>query len=140
MRTVLLVAHVGLAIVLFGPVTWAASAFPRHLLPEGLADARALHRVCRLYGPATLAVAAVGAALAQVGGWFAQGWVGASFALFVAGWGLLVGVVLPDQGRAIAALEAGRDATGLRPRLRLAAGAWSALWLVVLVLMIAKPF
>jgi hypothetical protein len=140
MRTVLLVAHVGLAIVLFGPVTWAASAFARHLLPEDLPDARALHRVCRLYGPATLAVAAVGAALAATGGWFAQWWVNVSFVLFALGWGLLVGVVLPDQARAIAALEAGRPATASRTRLRLAAGGWSALWLVILVLMIAKPF
>jgi len=141
MRTLLLVAHIGTAILLIGPTTFATSAFARYATADALPVAESLHRVTRRYGPATLAVAAVGLALAQRGAMIAQGWLLASLVLFAVGWALLMGVILPDQARVLALAR--RDPAPLAPvrtRLQLASGVYATIWLVVLVLMVAKPF
>lgn len=145
MRTVLLVLHVGAAILSIGPVTVATSAFARALAATSLPVAEFLHRVTRLYGPATLAVAAAGLLLAQRGNMIAQGWLLVSLVLFAVGWALLMGSILPDQARAIALLERHPDPdptaiAPLRRRLRLASGLYATIWLVVLILMAGRPF
>jgi uncharacterized membrane protein len=140
-RTLLLVLHIGAAILLIGPTTVATSAFARYATADALPVAESLHRIGRVYGPATLLVAAAGLALAQRGAMIAQGWLLASLLLFAVGWALLMGVILPDQARAL--VLARRDPAALAPlraRLRAASGVYAAIWLVVLVLMVAKPF
>ena len=141
MRTLLLVAHIAAAIVLIGPTTFAASVFPRYASPDGRVVAEAMHRVCRAYGGASLAVAAVGVALAAQGGFLTQGWVLASLASFAVAFALLVAVVVPRQARVLAAIIAGGEAAPADlSAMRTGSGLYGLIWLAILVLMVAKPF
>ena len=141
MRTLLLVLHIGAAIVFVGPATFATSAFVRYAAAESLGVARALHRVSRLYGGATLAVPIVGLVLAALQGYLTQGWLLVSLVLFFGAMGLLMQGIVPAQARAVAAIEAGGSlASRERTLLRATAAAFAVAWVVVLALMVAKPF
>jgi len=83
MYALLLFLHAFAAIVAFGPATYATSAFARDLDPGHVAEARAMHRVSRLYGYGTLVVALVGIALGWRGGWMDSGWFHWAIGLYV---------------------------------------------------------
>ncbi|WP_282797636.1 hypothetical protein [Streptomyces sp. CC224B] len=114
MTKLFLVLHVLAAIVAVGPVTVAASMFPR-VLREALAapgDARpvttlrTLHRICRVYGGLGIAVVVFGFATASSMDVLGSVWLIVSIALtFLAALILLV-FLLPRQEAALAALTA----------------------------------
>ncbi|HYH12188.1 MAG TPA: hypothetical protein VD789_07515 [Thermomicrobiales bacterium] len=138
-RNVVLVAHVLAAILFLGPVTVATSLFPRYARLGQWQVARAFHRISRGYGMATLAVPAFGLVLAARLGYLGQLWINLSLALFVAGFFLMVGYIVPAQGRILASESPqGADPSGIA-KLRVATGSFGIIWLVVLYLMVAKP-
>jgi hypothetical protein len=137
----LLVAHILAAIVFIGPATFASSAFARFAKPGSYEVAGALHSATRSYGTASVIVGAVGLALAAQRALFSAGWLMAAVALFIVALGLLLGIAVPAQERALDILQTGAEIpTSLKTRLRLGAGLFSLCWLIVLVLMVTKPF
>lgn len=139
-RTILLVAHVAAAILLLGPVTVATSLFPRYAASATVSVAEALHRISQNYGLATLSVAAFGLILVQRVGWGWPGWIIASLVIFIVAYGLLLGGIVPGQARLLTLLNDGVEPTRAdKSGVRAMSGIFAILWLVVLVLMIAKP-
>ena len=146
MRNTLLIAHIVGAVLLIGPATFAASAFPRQIAAAGDGDttalgaARVLHRVSRGYGTATLVVGAIGVALAQQSAWWSEAWVWIALVIFAAASALFLVVIVPGQARALSGVETGVpiDAT-TKARLHATTGLYSIAWVVVLVLMVLKP-
>ncbi|MBL7499899.1 hypothetical protein I6A84_24000 [Frankia sp. CNm7] len=110
MTKILLSLHVLAAILTVGPVAVAASMFPRYLRlaaadpadGAALATARTLYRVCRVYALVGIAVPFFGLATAGPMHVFGDAWVIASIVLTAAAAGLLAGVILPRQRRALA--------------------------------------
>lgn len=138
-RNIVLVAHVLAAIMFLGPVTVATSLFPRYAGLGQWQVARAFHRISRGYGMASLAVPAFGLLLAARIGYLGQLWVNLSLALFVVGFFLMVGYIVPAQARVLASESSeGVDRSGIA-KLRVATGSSGMIWLVVLYLMVAKP-
>lgn len=140
-RNVLLVLHITFAIALIGPVTLATSLFPRYATVAELPVARALFRVGRSYAFASLLVPAIGLILAQRVGYGSAGWVNASLGIYVAAFLLLAALVVPRQQKVVRGLEAGTAASASDlGMLRGTSGLFSLSWLVILYLMVAKPF
>lgn len=162
MTALLLSIHVLAAIVLIGPITVAASLFPRYARAE-LADPgagnaavlRALHRISSVYSAAAIVVPVFGFATAIQLGVLGDVWLLASIALTVVAAGLLVLAVLPVQRQVLAALgrtpspagspsgpaeapETGGLAQTLG-RLGMRTGLFALTWAVVVVLMIVRP-
>jgi hypothetical protein len=138
MNAVLLSAHVLAAIVLVGPVTVAASLFPRQARraradPAEGSGLRMLHRITRVYAAAALAVPVLGVATAAGLGVLGDAWVSASMALTLVAGLLLALRVLPDQRRALA------GDGGPLGRLTMTTGVFNLCWAVVVVLMIVRP-
>jgi hypothetical protein len=139
-RTLLLVAHVGAAILFIGPVTFATSAFARYAASDTLPVARALNRVSRAYGTCSVAVPVVGGVLAAQTGYLSTAWVGVSLGIFAVALVLLAAVILPGQRRLLAAAEADTvPPAATLARVRAASGLFALSWVVILVLMVAKP-
>ena len=153
MTAVLLSVHVVAAIVLIGPMTAAASLFPRYAraaLDEpaersGPAEVtRALHRISRGYAVPALVVPVFGIATAGRMGVLDEGWLWASMALTLIAAVLLTTVIVPGQSRVLAELDG--DAVTQRPianavlhRLGTATGLFALTWTAVVILMIVRP-
>jgi hypothetical protein len=146
----LLSVHVLAAIVFIGPVTAAASLFPRYARQalahptERVAAAavtRLLHRISSGYAVAGLAVPVFGIGTAVQMGVLGEVWLLVSMALTLAAGLLLALVIVPGQRRILSTLDApdhvGRP--GLLPRLGMLTGVFSLCWAVVVVLMIVRP-
>ncbi|HVB27739.1 MAG TPA: hypothetical protein VNE21_07500, partial [Mycobacteriales bacterium] len=106
--------HVGLAVFVIGPLVAVTMACPRAIRQgtDGLPLLRWLYRTTRIYAGGSLLVAALGAAaVAPTHHSFSQFWVSSSVTLYIVAVGLLAGLVLRDQHRAIRALEAAEPAT-----------------------------
>ncbi|MEU6427680.1 hypothetical protein ABZ860_17470 [Microbispora sp. NPDC046973] len=156
-----LAVHVLAAILAVGPVAVAASMFPataRRLSDHGMAEQgaaeqgtriggvaalRVLHRVCRVYSVAGLAVPVFGFATASGLGVLRDAWVIASILLTAAAAAILALAVLPRQDAVLARLAAGdstpADAGGGVARLAMLTGVFNLLWAAVTVLMIVRP-
>ncbi|MEU8677620.1 hypothetical protein [Streptomyces sp. NPDC048560] len=111
MTKLLLSVHVLAAILAVGSITVAASMFPRYAvqaLGSGGRDGRAaaiaalLHRVCRGYALAGLAVPVFGIATGAQLGVLTDAWLIASLALTAIAAALLAAVILPGQQRLLA--------------------------------------
>lgn len=126
MTKILLSLHVLAAIVAIGPVTVAASMFPR-----ATENRPVLHRICRVYAAVGIAVPVFGFATAGVMGVTGEPWVVVSIALTAVAAFVLALLVLPGQARALAG-----DAT---KRLAMHTGLFNVLWATVTVLMIIRP-
>lgn len=149
MGKVLLSVHVLAAIVTIGPVTVAASMFPRHaraLAAAGedapaadreLATLRALRRISRVYAVVGLAVPAFGVGVATELGVLGDTWLLLSVVLTALAALVLATRVLPGQDAVLAAAPtpAEREVRALGA----ATGVFSLLWAVVVVLMIVRP-
>ena len=147
METVLLSVHVVLAIVLIGPMTVAVSLFPRYARaasvdadppPPDTADrsaavAAVLHRISRAYAMLGLSVPIGGLALASWMDVLGDTWVIVSLGFTVGAAVLLAAVVLPDQRRAMTLPSVGTEPRAWAP------GVFALLWVVVVVLMVARP-
>ncbi|MFD4511382.1 DUF2269 family protein [Streptomyces sp. NPDC058457] len=155
MAEFLLSVHVLGAILLIGPVTVAASLFPR-FARQALADGpeqqsakvavRLLHRICRVYAVAGISVPAFGVGTAQVMGVMGSAWLIASMALTAVAAVLLGIAVLGTQDNVITQLDrsdptqsATESLIARLPRLSMITGLFALVWLVVVVLMIVRP-
>ncbi|MFZ3495290.1 hypothetical protein ACODT5_19050 [Streptomyces sp. 5.8] len=161
MAKLLLSLHVLAAVLAIGPVTVAASMFPKalrhaHSEPgdlEALATLRTLHRICRVYAGVGVAVPVFGFATASSLGVLGSGWLITSIVLTTAAAATLALLILPAQDSALdaaRALDAAQapgsvraigSGPGLRSAARLAAltGVFNLLWATVTVLMIIRP-
>ncbi|MFF9689399.1 hypothetical protein [Streptomyces sp. NPDC014623] len=145
--------HVLAVVLAIGPVTVAASMFPRTLRAapgepgggegggEALTTLRMLHRICRVYGTVGIAVPVFGLATGSSLGVLGSPWLITSVALTAAAAGLLVLRILPAQGAALVAVQTPGAGAGPRASARLAmsTGVFNLLWATVTVLMIIRP-
>lgn len=148
MTKLLLSLHVLAAVLAVGPVTVAASMFPRVLRradadPDGreaLTTLRMLHRICRVYAAIGLAVPVFGFATASSLGVLTSGWLIASILLTAAAAAILALLILPAQDSALAATQTSGLSPGSRAgRLAMLTGLFNLLWATVTVLMIIRP-
>ncbi|MGP4028515.1 hypothetical protein [Actinomadura sp. 3N407] len=139
MTEFLLSVHVLAAILAIGPITVAASLFPRYVKQpeagESAGTAAFLHRICRGYALLGLAVPAFGFATAAQLGVLTDAWLIASIILTAIAAGILAVAILPAQQRLLKA--AARD--GVVTRLTALTGVFNLLWAIVVVLMIVRP-
>ncbi|MFF4760539.1 hypothetical protein [Streptomyces sp. NPDC001292] len=106
--------HVLAAVVAIGPVTVAASMFPKALrraqsepgAPEPLTTLRMLHRICRVYAVFGLAVPVFGFATASSLGVLGSAWLITSITLTAVAAAVLALLILPTQEDALATAEA----------------------------------
>ncbi|MFB4424713.1 hypothetical protein C5F59_026995 [Streptomyces sp. QL37] len=147
--------HVLAVVLAIGPVTVAASMFPRTLRTapgdhgggggedggEALTTLRMLHRICRVYGAVGIAVPVFGLATGSSLGVLGSPWLITSVLLTAAAAGLLVLRILPAQGAALTAVQTPGAGPGPRASARLAmsTGVFNLLWATVTVLMIIRP-
>ncbi|MDT0433862.1 MULTISPECIES: DUF2269 family protein [Streptomyces] len=145
MTHVLLILHVLAAIVAIGPVTVAASMFPpaaRRALdaPDGVGTVRLLHRICRVYATAGVAVPVLGFATAAAMGVLGSGWLIASITLTAVAAGLLIAFVLPHQDELLEQVGSGQTVERAHTvRLAMSTGIFNLLWATVTILMIVRP-
>ncbi|TDD23042.1 DUF2269 family protein [Kribbella turkmenica] len=149
MNKFLLSVHVLAAIIFVGPVTVAASMFPplaRRALaadqPE-TAELKVLHRISRGYAIGGLSVPVFGIAVGAGLGVLTDYWLIVSMILTAIAAGVLAFVVLPAQGRVLAAADGAPEARDrVLPQaksLSMTTGVFALLWAVVVVLMIVRP-
>ncbi|MFE2517679.1 DUF2269 family protein [Streptomyces mirabilis] len=155
MAKFLLSIHVLAAILLIGPVTIAASLFPR-FARQALADGpeqqsakgsvRLLHRICRVYAVVGISVPAFGIGTAEVMGVMGSAWLIASMALTAVAAVLLGLAVLGTQDDVVTQLDepdqtptAAEALIARLPRLSVITGLFALAWLIVVVLMIVRP-
>ncbi|RLK57968.1 DUF2269 family protein [Actinokineospora cianjurensis] len=137
MTALLLSIHVLASIVAIGPITVAASMFPRSVKPgSDPATAALLHRVCRGYTVVGVAVPVFGIATGAAMGVLGQPWLSVSMLLTALAAALLLLAILPGQKRLLDAAEATREAT---TRLTMTTGLFNLVWATVVVLMITRP-
>ncbi|MGW6857563.1 hypothetical protein [Streptomyces xanthophaeus] len=162
MTKLLLSLHVLAAVLAVGPVTVAASMFPKALRhadgapddPGALATLRTLHRICRVYAGIGIAVPVFGFATAGSLGVLGSGWLITSVVLTAGAAAVLGLLILPAQDEALAAAQAPgpgpRPGPGAGPgpgpasrttaaRLAMLTGVFNLLWATVTVLMIVRP-
>ncbi|MFK0112938.1 DUF2269 family protein [Streptomyces sp. NPDC091217] len=155
MAKILLSIHVLAAILFIGPVTIAASLFPRHArqaLSEGpdknsaISSVRLLHRICRVYAVAGISVPAFGIGTAEVMGVMGSAWLIASTALTALAAVLLGIAVLGTQNQVVTQLDkpeqtphAADSLITRLPRLSMITGLFALAWVIVVVLMIVRP-
>lgn len=135
----LLWLHIGFAIFTIGPLTIAAMTTPRYIRSGDANVVRFLHRNTRLYGLLSLAVFALGAGQAARGDIFDEPWVSVSMTLFIVALVLIFAIVEPDQRRALKRMQESEEAAVQTGRIGAVAGVASALWLVILILMVWQP-
>ncbi|RZQ62418.1 DUF2269 family protein [Amycolatopsis suaedae] len=147
MTAFLLSVHVIGAIVLIGPITVAASLFPRYgreALRDGSDGAvvKLLHRISVGYSVAAVAVPVFGVATGAKLGVLTDPWLLVSMALTALAVVLLAVVIVPEQRRILAVItgQAPDDSVTARlKRLSMVTGMFALTWVVVTVLMIVRP-
>ncbi|MFI0352162.1 hypothetical protein [Actinomadura sp. 9N407] len=138
MTKVLLSLHVLAAILVIGPIAVAASLFPRYARQAGDGVATFLHRICRGYTAAGIAVPILGLATGAVLGVLTDPWLIASLILTTIAAAVLAAAILPGQRRMLTA-GGGEETASLAARLGMLTGAFNLLWAIVVVLMIVRP-
>ncbi|OWA11083.1 hypothetical protein B9W68_14695 [Streptomyces sp. CS227] len=146
MAKLFLSLHVLAAILAVGPITVAASMFPRLARTAPTPETPALlHKICRGYAYVGAAVPVLGIATGAALGVLSDAWLVVSIVLTGVAAGLLVAVILPGQGELLEGLEGGEGAlTGEErraagARLAMTTGVFNLLWAAVVVLMIVRP-
>ncbi|GAA4180688.1 DUF2269 family protein [Gryllotalpicola koreensis] len=153
MSAFLLSVHVLAAILAIGPVSIAASMFPRFAriglaAPDDLkagAAAHILHQITRVYAVIGVLVPVFGIATGASNGALGDTWLIVSMILTAMAAALLIVLILPNQTRVIQALDAGADGLrdpaldGITRRLGMLTGVFNLLWVIVVVLMIYRP-
>ena len=138
MTAVLLAVHVLGGIVFVGPVTVAASLFPRYAREGSVGVVDALHRISRVYAVLGLAVPVFGIATGAQLGVLGDAWLIASMGLTLVAALLLGLVILPAQARVVTGLHE-RGAVSVPASLGMTTGVFALIWAVVVVLMIVRP-
>jgi len=152
MKALFLSIHVLAAVILIGPITAAASVFPRYAKDvlrsvdrskaPGLLVAAAMHRITRGYATPALAVPVFGIGLGAAMQVLGQTWVIVSMALTAVAALLLVLQIIPIQSSVLTQLADGSANAGTARAVRLLAvftGLFATTWAVVVVLMITRP-
>ncbi|MFD5691322.1 hypothetical protein [Streptomyces rubiginosohelvolus] len=163
MTKLLLSLHVLASILAVGPITVAASMFPRYAKPptpgddgphdHDLRTAAFLHKICRGYAVVGIAVPVLGLATGAQMGVLGDAWLMASIVLTTIAAALLMSMVLPGQrelleegaGEGPAGTGAGSGALTVAERrsaavrLAMTTGMFNLLWATVVVLMIVRP-
>ncbi|MCX5402887.1 DUF2269 family protein [Streptomyces sp. NBC_00335] len=155
MTKLFLSLHVLAAVLAIGPVTVAASMFPKALRSahgnpgdhEALATLPTLHRICRVYAGIGVAVPVSGFVTASSLGVLGSGWLITSIVLTTAAAATLALLILPAQDgaldtvRALDSAQAPGSTAGVRSAARLAmlTGVFNLLWATVTVLMVVRP-
>ncbi|MHA7224311.1 hypothetical protein ACX80S_18700 [Arthrobacter sp. RHLT1-20] len=147
MSGIYLSIHVVAVILTIGPVTVAASMFPRAARSTltgpsdrgSLAALHLLHRICRTYSILGIFVPAFGVVTALSMGILMSPWLWMSIILTSAAAAILTGFILPSQRKIVSALAQGDELPTSSLRLSMATGLFSLVWLVVTVLMILRP-
>jgi uncharacterized membrane protein len=103
--------HLTAAVFTIGPGTAAIMSTPRFVRKRNIGVVGYLFRTTRIYSFATLLTLIFGLALTGMTHKFNQWWISVSLTLFVVAFVLLM-VVLRDQRKALAALEAADQAGG----------------------------
>lgn len=129
MSKLFLSLHVLAAIIAIGPVTVAASMFPKAVTTGG--NPELLHRICRVYALIGISVPVFGFATAGVMGVTGHPWVIVSIALTAAAAFVLTLKILPGQEKALRTKEI--------KNLAMYTGIFNLLWATVTVLMILRP-
>ncbi|MDT7782369.1 MAG: hypothetical protein QOF58_788 [Pseudonocardiales bacterium] len=129
MSKLFLSLHVLAAIIAIGPVTVAASMFPKAIRDNG--NPELLHRICRVYALVGISVPVFGFATAGVMGVTGHPWVVVSIALTTAAAFVLALKILPGQEKAIKTKDL--------KHLAMYTGLFNLLWAAVTVLMILRP-
>lgn len=139
LHNVLLWLHIGFAIFAIGPLTIATMTTPRYIRAREEGVVRFLHRTTRLYGWISVVVFLAGAAMAGTGRGFDETWLSVSMLLFVIGLIMILGIVEPDQRKAVRMLQGDGQAAVGTSRIAAVSGVVSLLWIAILVLMIWQP-
>ncbi len=151
MTKFLLSIHVLAAILVLGPVSVAASLFPRYAWQaasggkdEGVRAAgiaALLHRICRGYAVVGIAVPVFGIATAAQLGVLGDAWLIASLILTAIAAATLVLAILPGQLNLLTLGQSTAQTSppAAVPRLSMLTGLFNLLWAVVVVLMIVRP-
>ncbi|GHG25651.1 MULTISPECIES: hypothetical protein [Amycolatopsis] len=136
MSKILLSIHVLAAILAVGPVAVAASMFPAAVRRGDGKAATLLHRICRVYAYAAVAVPVFGFGVAGTMHVMGDPWLLVSIGLTAVAAAVLGLLILPRQKRLLAAEESTSDILG---RLAMLTGVFNLLWAAVTVLMIVRP-
>ncbi|MCG5117805.1 DUF2269 family protein [Streptomyces albidoflavus] len=143
MAKLFLSLHVLAAIVAIGPITVAASMFPRLARTAPTPETPALlHKICRSYAYVGAAVPVLGIATGAALGVLSDAWLVVSIVLTGMAAGLLVAVILPGQGELLEDEEGaveGEERRAAGARLAMTTGVFNLLWAAVVVLMIVRP-
>ncbi|MFJ9528762.1 hypothetical protein [Streptomyces cyaneofuscatus] len=165
MTKLLLSLHVLASILAVGPITVAASMFPRYAKPPAPGDdgphdhdlrtAAFLHKICRGYAVVGIAVPVLGLATGAQMGVLGDAWLVASIVLTTIAAALLMSMVLPGQrelleegeGEHLSGTGTGAGSGALTvaarrsaaARLAMTTGIFNLLWATVVVLMIVRP-
>ena len=106
--------HVAFVVFTIGPVTIATMSSPRAIRSHNVGVLRHLLRMTRIFTAAALGVLIFGIVLGQQLNDLGKAWLTASMTLFVVALVLLV-LIMRDQRRAVAALEAAGPAAVTMP-------------------------
>ncbi|MZF57204.1 hypothetical protein GTX53_25795 [Streptomyces sp. SID5594] len=166
MTKLLLSLHVLASILAVGPITVAASMFPRYAKPPAPGDdgphdhdlrtAAFLHKICRGYAVVGIAVPVLGLATGAQMGVLGDAWLVASIVLTTIAAALLMSMVLPGQRELLEEEGEGEHLSGTgtgagsgaltvaarrsaAARLAMTTGIFNLLWATVVVLMIVRP-
>lgn len=142
MSKFLLSVHVLAAVLAVGPVAVAASMFPAAVRKGDVKVVTVLHRICRVYAYAAIAVPVFGFGVAGTMHVMGDPWLLTSIGLTAVAAAVLALLVLPRQKRLLAELtgESTSDTLGARAaRLAMVTGVFNLLWAAVTVLMIVRP-
>ncbi|MEU6108644.1 hypothetical protein ABZ853_09630 [Streptomyces albidoflavus] len=143
MAKLFLSLHVLAAILAIGPITVAASMFPRLARTAPTPDTPALlHKICRSYAYVGAAVPVLGIATGAALGVLSDAWLVVSIVLTGVAAGVLVAVILPGQAELLEGGEgavAGEERRSAGARLAMTTGVFNLLWTAVVVLMIVRP-
>ncbi|AXQ55914.1 DUF2269 family protein [Streptomyces koyangensis] len=143
MAKLFLSLHVLAAILAIGPITVAASMFPRLARTAPTPETPALlHKICRSYAYVGAAIPVLGIATGAALGVLSDAWLVVSIVLTGVAAGVLVAVILPGQGELLEAGEGavtGEERRAAGARLAMTTGVFNLLWAAVVVLMIVRP-
>jgi hypothetical protein len=158
MTKILLILHVLAAVIAVGPITVVGSMFPSAARKaagaagtpgsvEAVAAVRLLHRICRVYAVAGLAVPVFGFATASSLHVLGSPWLIASIVLTGIAALVLALLILPRQATVLAGLTGSDSGAGPTegperlpvPQLAALTGVFNLLWATVTVLMIVRP-
>ncbi|RSD15469.1 DUF2269 family protein [Amycolatopsis eburnea] len=135
MSKFLLSVHVLAAVLAVGPVAVAASMFPAAVRKGEAKVTAMLHRICRVYAYAAIAVPVFGFGVAGTMHVMGDPWLLTSIGLTAVAAAVLAFLVLPRQKR----LLAGESTSDKLSRLAMVTGVFNLLWAAVTVLMIVRP-